>query len=165
MFDELVEKERYGERLPTTTLHAVNNILRELYHGLGVDLGGLVVRPDAFRSAAKRWTARERSKAVQAVARAKDALARLVLPEMQRYLPEDTPGRPAPNETDRAIAELVFREGPLTAKQIVAKMPLALKTSEQNVRRVFSDKLVPHYGFYNLQDKAGYRAPKTRTWE
>lgn len=72
--------------------------------------------------------------------------------------------RPPLNDTDLAIAELVFAKGPLTAKQIEASLPPGHRTTEDNVRRIFSEKLVPHYGFRNPRNRRGYVAPPNRTW-
>jgi hypothetical protein len=73
--------------------------------------------------------------------------------------------RPTLNETDRAIAELVYEKGPLMAKGIVAAMERChLIVTEQNVRRIFSEKLIPHYGFRNPRNRRGYQPPPDRTW-
>jgi len=74
------------------------------------------------------------------------------------------PQRPSLTETEVAIAELVFAQGPLTASKIVERLPAGSGTSEGNVRRVFSRKLIPHYGFRNPRDRKGYRPPPSRTW-
>jgi len=73
--------------------------------------------------------------------------------------------RPPLSETEIAIAELVFGKGPLTSKCIAAALPPGLRVSEGQVRRVFSEKLKPHYGFENRRDGHGYRAPAERTWD
>ncbi len=71
--------------------------------------------------------------------------------------------KPQLNMTDRAIAELVFKEGPLPSKEIAARLPPGEVVSEPHVRKIFSGKL-KLYGFFNLRDNAGYRAPSRRTW-
>ncbi len=72
--------------------------------------------------------------------------------------------RPPLGDTAQAIAELVVREGPLTAGQVAARLPAGRRTSEANIRRIFSEKLLPHYGFTNPRNGTGYRAPRERTW-
>jgi len=86
-------------------------------------------------------------------------------PAERRFLLHGTGKRPALNDTEREIAELVWTEGPLTAIQIADRLPPALKVTDGRVRTIFSRKLTRHYGFDNPRGGVGYRAPKERTWD
>jgi len=162
-FEKRLEETTYGQQQPGLSL-PLSNILHELYAGLGVTLNN-VVYPRAFSDCARRWTAEERAEAVQAIARAQSALTSVILGTMEEVVVAPAAQIPTLSEIEIEIAELVFREGPLTAKQITHGLPPGRETSVDNVLRIFSKKLTKHYGFWNPRDRRGYRAPKERTWE
>ena len=86
-FDDAVCRERYGDTSAHGLMGAAHNVTRGLFAGLGVRLQN-VVRPEAFRAAARPWSPEEVEEAQQAVTQARQALREVVLAEMCRYLPD-----------------------------------------------------------------------------
>ncbi len=63
--------------------------------------------------------------------------------------------RPSLNETDEKIVAALAAKSPQTGCQIA----IAVSRSEERVRRIFSEKLMPFFGYFNVRGQ-GYFPPK-----
>ncbi len=158
-FIDHVEEEWLGGKSAPHLLQITNNALRLLYAGIGVQIQS-VVYPRAFAESAEEWTPLRRREVMRAVSTTRRRLQDLVLGEMDRFVPF----RPPLSALERAIADLVFSDGPLTGTAIVEALPARHQTGDSNVRRIFGEKLIRYYGFVNPRDGTGYHAPVERTW-
>ncbi len=116
-FCDAIQEERYGKGLPIASRHALNNILRKLFDGVGVRFENVVIHPDAFVRSARAWSPEECAEAARAVSRARSGLRDVILSEMEKLIPRAA--KPALPLRASSLRECAIRLEPADATILV----------------------------------------------